>query len=131
MSYRSGSRDLGCTGVIVIAIVIAMAIFGIVKCSMSLVKTVEHEKVLNKSQDKPAPAPLSWTSYACKNADGSIVNDPRFPGYYFDNRRICPSCHGTGKLPEGAVGRVLYDDDKCVACFGTGRERTRIPSNEK
>ena len=129
MSYHSGTKDLGCAGVFVIAVVIAIMLFGIAKCSMSVVKKVENEKVLNSSQEKRPSMQASWISYACKDSDGTIIQDPHYPGYYFDNRHICQSCHGTGKLPEGAVGRVLYEDDKCVACYGTGREKRRIPSN--
>ncbi len=130
MSYYR-SDDIGCTGLVVIICAGLALLFLVVKCSVSLVETVNHERAAHTSKTDSRLHEPDWTFFAVKDIDGKIVSDPKNPGFYYDSRQFCSSCMGSGKLPEGAVGRFLSDDDQCPRCYGTGRKRTPIPNYSK
>lgn len=130
MSYYK-SDDIGCTGLVVLICAGLALLFLVVKCSVSLYETVEHHRAVHAPKTDSRRREPDWTFFAVKDIDGKIVSDPKSPGYYYDSRHFCSLCMGSGKLPQNAVGRILLDDDKCTACYGTGRKRTPIPNYSK
>ncbi len=98
-----------------------------VKCTISLVETAGRTPTASDSGNNREQRPVSWTSYACKELDGTIIKDPKYPDFYFDLRIMCKMCMGSGKLSEHAVGRLVLEDNRCTSCYGTGHERTPIP----
>ena len=127
MSYRTD--DLGCIGLFIISVLAIILLSCAVKCSISLVETIEHSRADDSSENQYEQRQESWTRFACKNYDGTVIKNPQYPEYYYDVRYTCKICAGTGKLLPGSVGQGFVADDRCPTCYGTRHERRRIPKD--
>lgn len=91
-------------GIFIIALWAICVLTFAVKCTISLVETAGRTLTASDAGNNREQRPVSWTSYACKELNGTIIKDPKYPDFYFDLRIMCKMCMGSGKLSEHAVG---------------------------